>query len=117
MKKLVGAMAFSVLLASPLVAGAQDHHDRRVPADPPRGYGAGFTYAYADDDSRYQPFAYVYAPADDAYYADDGSPDDYVAYAPVAPARAAAASPAACGRWIWRQDRAVYEWAPSPCPR
>jgi hypothetical protein len=93
-------------------------------AYPAGGYGADYAYSYPDEYGTYQPFAYGYSARDDAYYAgdpqyDDGYGDGYdrgfdgagdVGWSVGGP-------PVDCGRWIWREDRAAYQWAPAPCQR
>jgi hypothetical protein len=92
------------------------------PAD---GYGADVTYSYPDEYGTYQPFAYGYSARDDAYYAgapnDDRAYDDDRAYGDgyddAAPnvGWSTGGPPVDCGRWIWREDRGAYEWAPVTC--
>jgi hypothetical protein len=145
MKKLIGAIAFSALLAGPLIAPAQDrdgyHRDGRggdapsaaahgyddpdsgayyySDAYPYGGYGADYTYSYPDGHGAYQPFAYSYSDRDDAYYADDGGArpgyGDDRYEADPNLGWSDGGAPVDCGQWVWREGRGAYEWVARPC--
>jgi hypothetical protein len=117
MKTLIGAFALAALLAGPLAGNAQDRDGWRAPAEPAPGYVADTAYSYPDEDGRYAPFAYAYAPAVDTFYAVDPGPGGYEIResAPPDVGWSAGAPPADCGRWIWRADRGAYEWIRRPC--
>lgn len=130
--KLAGVLAAAALTAVPLATQAQDHDgphgqagyridERGGPppydAYPVGGYGADYAYSYPDAHGTYQPFDYSYSARDDAYYADRGYADDDGGYdySPAYVGWSAGGPPVDCGRWIWREDRSAYQWAPAPC--
>jgi hypothetical protein len=87
-------------------------------AYPVGGYGADYAYSYPDQYGTYQPFAYGYSAPDDAYYANgQGYDEDADAYDGPAPDAgwSPGGPPADCGRWVWREDRGAYQWAPAAC--
>jgi len=127
--KLASVLAAAALTAIPFAAQAQDHGPAsyrgevyRSDAYPTGGYGADYAYSYPDAHGTYRPFDYGYSARDDAYYADgrgygDGDDGYYYDYAPADVGWSAGGPPVDCGRWIWREGRGAYEWAPAPCPR
>jgi hypothetical protein len=142
MQRLVGALAASVLLVTPIAASAQSHDGHGTGGGGGHGFsshsfstggGHGFRGGFdRDHDFRggfipffggfglglASPWYYGWGPYWDDPYGPWGDGDyDYYGWGPPPPPPAPGAGPPppACGSWNWRSDLNRYVWVPASC--